>query len=188
MSLPGSTVCEPARNQPRHIACVHPQNLKRPVRAAQCGSTTLGGRPAPRKHPRHDLKRPWQAVAKRAKLESLRIHDLRHTHERRRAGARLGLPIIGKLLGHAQASTTARARCRHGQHLRGWTYYFASRRSLSNALVCYASKLSSDRFVRNQWSKLRINLAASDKQGRPDEALHGDAQSGMVKNLLTIPT
>ena len=127
MSLPGSTVCEPARNQPRHIACVHPQNLKATVRAAQCGSTTLGSRPAPRKHPRHDLKRPWQRPWR---------HDLRHTHERRRAGAGLGLPIIGKLLGHAQASTTARARCRHGQHLRGWTYYFASRRRLSNPLVC----------------------------------------------------
>jgi hypothetical protein len=42
--------------------------------------------------------------------------------------------------------------------------------------------------LRDQWSELRINLAASDKQGRPDEALHGDAQSGTVKNLLTIPT
>lgn len=43
-------------NQARHIACVDPQDLKRPVRAAQCGSTTLGSRPAPRQHPRHDLK------------------------------------------------------------------------------------------------------------------------------------
>jgi integrase len=80
--------------------------------------------------------------------------DLRHTHERRRAGAGLGLPIIGKLLGHAQASTTARARCRHGRHLRGWTYYFASRRTvfkqLEQSAGVLASKLSSDRFVRDQ--------------------------------------
>ncbi len=58
--------------------------------------------------PRADLKRPWQAVARRAGLSGVRLHDLRHTHASVGAGAGLGLPIIGKLLGHAQASTTAR--------------------------------------------------------------------------------
>jgi hypothetical protein len=138
-------------------------------------------------HPRHDLKRPWQAVANRAGPEGLRIHDLRHTRVGVGAGAGLGLPIIGKLLGHAQASTTARARRRHGQHLRGWTHYFASRRTvfkqLEQSAGVLASKLSSDRFVRDQWNELRINLAASGKQGRPDEPLHGDAQSGMGYRL-----
>jgi integrase len=58
--------------------------------------------------PRSDLNRPWRAVVKRAGLRGLRIHDLRHTHASVGVGAGLGLPIIGKLLGHVQASTTAR--------------------------------------------------------------------------------
>jgi len=49
-----------------------------------------------------------EGVAKRAGLEGVRIHDLRHTHASYGAGAGLGLPIIGKLLGHTQASTTQR--------------------------------------------------------------------------------
>jgi hypothetical protein len=58
--------------------------------------------------PRVDLKRPWTAVTKAARLEGLRIHDLRHSFASIGAGASLGLPIIGKLLGHSQPSTTAR--------------------------------------------------------------------------------
>jgi integrase len=58
--------------------------------------------------PRADLKRPWTMVRRRAELEGLRIHDLRHTYASFGAGGGFGLPIIGKLLGHAQAATTAR--------------------------------------------------------------------------------
>jgi integrase len=58
--------------------------------------------------PRADLKRPWEAVARRAGLEGVRLHDLRHTYASFGAGGGLGLPIIGKLLGHTQASTTQR--------------------------------------------------------------------------------
>jgi integrase len=58
--------------------------------------------------PRSDLNRPWRAIVKRAGLNGLRIHDLRHTHASVGAGLGLGLPIIGKLLGHTQPSTTAR--------------------------------------------------------------------------------
>src|SRR5207302_2841570 len=58
--------------------------------------------------PRADLKRPWEAVSKRAAFDGVRLHDLRHTYASFGAGGGLGLPIIGKLLGHTQASTTAR--------------------------------------------------------------------------------
>ena len=47
-------------------------------------------------------------MSKRAGLEGVRLHDLRHTNASFGAAAGLGLPIIGKLLGHSQASTTQR--------------------------------------------------------------------------------
>ena len=58
--------------------------------------------------PRTDLKKPWSAVCRRAGLQGVRLHDLRHTFASIGAGASLGLPIVGKLLGHSQAQTTAR--------------------------------------------------------------------------------
>ena len=58
--------------------------------------------------PRADLNRPWRAIAKRAQLEGVRLHDLRHSFASIGAGLGLGLPIVGKLLGHTVASTTMR--------------------------------------------------------------------------------
>jgi integrase len=58
--------------------------------------------------PRTDLKRPWSIIRKAAALEGLRVHDLRHSFASIGAGASLGLPIIGKLLGHSLPATTAR--------------------------------------------------------------------------------
>lgn len=58
--------------------------------------------------PRADLKKPWAAVKRAAGLEGVRLHDLRHSFASFGAGASLGLPIIGKLLGHSQAATTHR--------------------------------------------------------------------------------
>lgn len=55
-----------------------------------------------------DINKPWEAVRKHAGLEGFRLHDLRHTFASFGASANLGLPVIGKLLGHTQASTTAR--------------------------------------------------------------------------------
>jgi integrase len=47
-------------------------------------------------------------VRKRAGIEDVRIHDLRHSFASVGAGAGLGLPIIGNLLGHSQPSTKQR--------------------------------------------------------------------------------
>lgn len=58
--------------------------------------------------PRSDLKKPWRSLQRHARLEGVRIHDLRHTFASIGAGSSLGLPIVGKLLGHTQAATTAR--------------------------------------------------------------------------------
>jgi integrase len=60
------------------------------------------------KRPRHDLKNVWRAVSQRAGLAGVRLHDLRHTYASFGAGGGLGLPIIGKLLGHSQSATTER--------------------------------------------------------------------------------
>lgn len=58
--------------------------------------------------PRADLKRPWAAITKRAGLDDVRLHDLRHSFASIGAESGLGLPVIGALLGHASAATTKR--------------------------------------------------------------------------------
>lgn len=58
--------------------------------------------------PRSDLKRPWQRISRHAGLEDVRLHDLRHTYASVGAMSGMGLGIVGKLLGHASPSTTAR--------------------------------------------------------------------------------
>ena len=55
-----------------------------------------------------DIQKIWQRIRKRAYLEDVRIHDLRHSFASVGAGLGLSLPMIGKLLGHTQATTTAR--------------------------------------------------------------------------------
>lgn len=58
--------------------------------------------------PLQDIKRFWSSVSRRADIEGVRLHDLRHTYASILASAGLSLPIIGQLLGHTQPATTAR--------------------------------------------------------------------------------
>jgi integrase len=55
-----------------------------------------------------DLQKPWRRIRTAAGLDDVRIHDLRHTYASLAAAAGHSLPVIGKLLGHTQAQTTAR--------------------------------------------------------------------------------
>jgi integrase len=54
------------------------------------------------------LTRIWFRIRRRAGLEGVRLHDLRHTYASIGAGMGLSLPMIGKLLGHTQPVTTQR--------------------------------------------------------------------------------
>lgn len=55
-----------------------------------------------------DMQKPWRRIRKRAGLDDLRIHDLRHSFASSAVMMGKSLPMIGKLLGHTQVQTTAR--------------------------------------------------------------------------------
>ena len=55
-----------------------------------------------------NLHHYWQAVRARARLDDVRIHDLRHSYASMALALGESLYMIGKLLGHSTVSTTAR--------------------------------------------------------------------------------
>ncbi len=55
-----------------------------------------------------NLQKPWRRIRKRAGLEDVRLHDLRHTFASYAARKGGSLPKIGALLGHSQVQTTQR--------------------------------------------------------------------------------
>jgi len=55
-----------------------------------------------------NLEKPWDAIRELAKIEGVRIHDLRHTFASYAVQGGMSLEMIGALLGHSQASTTKR--------------------------------------------------------------------------------
>ncbi len=55
-----------------------------------------------------NLNSTWLVIRDRAKLNDVRIHDLRHSFASRALALGESLPMIGKLLGHRKVQTTAR--------------------------------------------------------------------------------
>jgi integrase len=55
-----------------------------------------------------DMQKPWRRIRKRAGLDDVRIHDLRHSFASQALARGENLPMIGKMLGHSQVQTTAR--------------------------------------------------------------------------------
>ena len=54
------------------------------------------------------IEEPWRRIRAAAGLDNVRLHDLRHSFASIAVAGGMGLPIIGKMLGHTQASTTQR--------------------------------------------------------------------------------
>jgi integrase len=55
-----------------------------------------------------NLEKPWRRIRRAAKLDDVRLHDLRHSFASVAASGGQSLVIIGKMLGHSQPGTTAR--------------------------------------------------------------------------------
>ncbi|MBL6597986.1 MAG: site-specific integrase [Alphaproteobacteria bacterium] len=54
------------------------------------------------------LRKIWMRVRRRAELNDVRIHDLRHSFASAAIAGGMSLPLVGKLLGHKPVQTTAR--------------------------------------------------------------------------------
>jgi integrase len=77
--------------------------------------------------PLQDIKKAWKTIITRAGLTKVRIHDLRHTHASHLVSSGLSLSIVGKLLGHTQASTTHRYAHLADEPLRQAAEFFGSK-------------------------------------------------------------
>ncbi len=55
-----------------------------------------------------NIEKPWRRIRAAAKLDDVRLHDLRHSFASVAAMGGQSLILIGKLLGHSQPATTAR--------------------------------------------------------------------------------
>lgn len=58
--------------------------------------------------PRREIKRVWYAVREAAKLDDLRLHDLRHTVASFAASSGSSMPMVAALLGHKTLKSTQR--------------------------------------------------------------------------------
>lgn len=69
------------------------------------------------RRPMKSIQHLWETILNRAGLGKLRIHDLRHTFASHAAMSKETLPMIGRLLGHANHQSTARYAHLDDEHL-----------------------------------------------------------------------
>lgn len=77
--------------------------------------------------PLTQIRKFWSKILKESDLVDVRIHDLRHTYASHLVSNGLSLSIVGKLLGHTQASTTQRYAHLADEPLRKATEYFGNK-------------------------------------------------------------
>lgn len=73
------------------------------------------------------IAKSWSTIRKKANLKDFTIHDIRHTYASHLVSSGLSLKIVGKLLGHTQASTTERYAHLADEPLREATTLFAEK-------------------------------------------------------------
>ena len=77
-----------------------------------------------------NLNEPWNLIRERAGIEDMRLHDC-HSFASRALALGEGLPMIGKLLGHARVETTAR-------------YAHLARDSVRESAICISDSIAAD--------------------------------------------
>jgi hypothetical protein len=87
--------------------------------------------------PRADLNRPWRMVSRRASLEGVRLHDVRHSFASVAVSGGATLPVVGRLLGHTQPQTTMRYA-----HLTDDPLREVANRTAQIYSVCFPRRLS----------------------------------------------
>ena len=92
---------------------------------------------------------PWRRTRARAGLDDVRIHDLRHSYASRALALGESLPVIAKLLGHAQIQTTAR-------------YTHLTRDAVRDAATRVASDIAEDMFAADAGAPTRPGTAGND--------------------------
>jgi integrase len=113
-----------------------------------------------------DLQKPWRRIRAKAGLHDVRIHDLRHSFASVAAGAGMSLPMIGKLLGHTQASTTQRYA-----HLAADPV-----RTAANLIGTEINAAMRGRKRGNRVRKQLVRPLLSIKERRPDQPLRHSGQ------------
>ena len=117
---------------------------------------------------------PWSRVRARAGLDDVRIHDLRHSYASRALALGESLPVIAKLLGHAQIQTTAR-------------YTHLTRDSVKDAATRVANDIAQDIFSTD------VILPARPRTGGNGGVSMGDAcraqrtdQAPVARNSIKV--